>query len=270
MIRHGLAFVLAASASAAWAQVPRCESERFYGPGDYAQTTPLARPHAEFTRMLGLAASGNAAQQRSLGVAYESGYMVDACEARARYWYAKAAAADEEAKRWMARDRALAKLRVSPECAAQSCPSYGEGPQIVELYAEGNGHYRTTISINGVMVPALVDTGATFVSMSAATAKTVGLAYEHGRVATMQTANGTKTSRVVTLSSVQVGNIVLHDVMAAVSEVDMPVLLGMSFLGRINVSLKQGSMSLSRPEGGTPVTVEVRSTPPAPAPAEED
>jgi len=65
-------------------------------------------------------------------------------------------------------------------------------------------------------------------------------------------------------------DLVLHDVVGAVSDADMPVLLGMSFLGQLNVSLKQGSMSLSRPEGGAPVTIEQRPTPPAPAPAEED
>jgi clan AA aspartic protease (TIGR02281 family) len=270
MSRYALALLVASITAAAAEPPPMCESERYYHPKDYTQAVPLAQPHAEFARTLTLAGAGKAAQQRSLGIAYESGYMVDACEARARYWFARAAAAgDEEAKRWMARARLLAKMRISPECAAQSCPSYADGPQLVELYAGTNGHYVTSMTINGVSVQAMVDTGASSVALGSETAKRMGIAYETGRAVTMQTANGTRSGRIVVLPVVQVGSIVLNDVLATVSDGEMPVLLGMSFLGRLNVSIRQGSMSLSRPEGGVPVAVEP-ATPPAPASAEED
>lgn len=249
-------------ATAAAAQAPACADERYYAPHDYRRDAPLSRPHAEFARALRLAETGDASQQRSLAIAYEVGYMVDGCAARARYWYGKAAAAgDVEAKRWLAREQIAETFRASRECAAASCPSYTAGPQLVDLYAAPNGNYYASVTINGTSTPVVVDTGATLVSMSATTAKTIGLAWENGRVVTMRTANGNKQARLVTLASVQFGNIVLHDVAGAVSEGDMPTLLGMSFLGQLNVSLRQGSMSISRPDGGSTVTVEQQPTP---------
>jgi clan AA aspartic protease (TIGR02281 family) len=97
--------------------------------------------------------------------------------------------------------------------------------------------------------------------MSASTAQGMRLPYEAGRSITMQTANGTKSARLVSISSVRVGNIVLNDVLGAVSDAEMPLLLGMSFLGRLNVSIKQGSMTLASPELGSPVNVVERKPP---------
>lgn len=252
-------------ATAAFAQPAVCPPARYFAPDDPQLLRPLSGPHADFARALERASAGNAAQQRSVAVAYEAGYLVNPCPEKALHWYRKAAAAgDDAAKQWLARQEFFEKFRSGAECAGGYCPVYTEGPQLVELYAGPNGGYVTQVRINDVSVDGIVDTGATFVSMSGATARKMNIAYENGRAVAMMTANGSKAARMVSLPSVRVGNIVLYDVPAAVSEGEMPLLLGMSFLGRLNVNINSGRMSIARPEPGAPVTiVENRPAPDA-------
>jgi clan AA aspartic protease (TIGR02281 family) len=227
---------------------PACESERFFAPGDPNRLAPLAAPHAELRAEIHKANAGNAVAQRNLGVSYAVGYLVDACEARAEHWFSRAAkGGDKYAKDWLARRDMFERFRHGPECMAENCPAFEEGPIAMELGSDRNGHFRTPLTINNATVMALVDTGASFVSMGSAVAKQMGIAYEHGRTVTMNTANGQKIAKIVTVDRVRAGNIVLNNVGVAVSEVDMPVLLGMSFLGRLNMNVGQGRLTLARP-----------------------
>ena len=62
----------------------------------------------------------------------------------------------------------------------------------------------------------------------------------------MSTANGTAKAFMVTLSNVSVGNIVVHQVEAAVSTTDSPtvVLLGNTYLSKVDLKIDQGVLVL--------------------------
>lgn len=114
------------------------------------------------------------------------------------------------------------------------------------LQADARGHYVTEIGINGRPTRAVVDTGATGIAFSRNEAERLGIAWQGGRPITVQTAAGPRPGYVVTLDSVQVGGIVLRQVDAIVSSVpDAPAitLLGMSFLGRLEMK-QQGNQLL--------------------------
>ena len=114
------------------------------------------------------------------------------------------------------------------------------------LQADARGHYLSEIAINGRRTRAVVDTGASGVSLSRNEAERLGIAWQAGRPVTMQTAAGNRPAHVVTLASVQVGSITLDNVDAVVSsEANAPAitLLGMSFLGRVEMK-QQGNQLL--------------------------
>jgi clan AA aspartic protease (TIGR02281 family) len=114
----------------------------------------------------------------------------------------------------------------------------------ISLLADGGGHFYSPGLINGTAMRFVVDTGATFVSLGAADAKRAGVYYQQGRPATSRTANGQMLTRLVTLDSVTLGGITLHNVGASVSENEHPVLLGMSFLKRMSVHVDGPVMTL--------------------------
>ena len=131
--------------------------------------------------------------------------------------------------------------------AYSSAPREGSR-QNITLAADARGHFVTMGSINGGSVRFLVDTGATFVSLSASEARRLGINYLQGPRGQMQTANGLATAYRVKLDTVRVGDIEINNVDAVVSEADaMGVsLLGMSFLNRMEMKRDGQSMTLTR------------------------
>ena len=124
----------------------------------------------------------------------------------------------------------------------------GDGAGEAQLLLRRNhyGQYVANGRINGQVVEFLVDTGATHVAMSAATARRLGL--ERGVPATSHTAGGVVRSWLVTLDSVQFGPILRRQVRASIVP-DMPgegVLLGMSFLRDLEM-VQRGDTLLIRP-----------------------
>ncbi|MFA7241148.1 MAG: TIGR02281 family clan AA aspartic protease [Sulfuricellaceae bacterium] len=117
----------------------------------------------------------------------------------------------------------------------------------VSLTADARGHFVTLGSINGATTRFLVDTGASFVSLSAAEAKRLGIDFTKGERGMMNTANGVMTAYNVTLNSVKVGDITVNQVQASISEAPMNVtLLGMSFLNRVDMKREGSTMTLTK------------------------
>lgn len=116
----------------------------------------------------------------------------------------------------------------------------------VAIMADARGMYAIDGNINGGPVRFLVDTGATMVSMNQHEASRLGLSYEQGQPARVSTASGMAKAYVVKLDRVKVGAIELHNVDAAVLEGDSPdhTLLGMSFLGRVEMYNVEGVLQL--------------------------
>ena len=121
----------------------------------------------------------------------------------------------------------------------------GIDPTVV-LTADSQGHFLATGSINGAPTRFLVDTGASFVSMSSAEAKRLGISYLQGERAFMSTANGTVVVYRVNLNTVRLGDITLNQVEAAIHEgSNLPVtLLGMSFLKRLEIRREGTTLTL--------------------------
>ena len=121
----------------------------------------------------------------------------------------------------------------------------GGGNQSAVLAADIRGHYVTTGSINGTGTRMMVDTGASMVSMSKDEAKRLGISYLNGERGMVSTANGVVPAYRVTLDTVRVGNLTLHQVDGLVQEAGMPyVLLGMSFLKRLEIKQDGTNMTL--------------------------
>lgn len=114
--------------------------------------------------------------------------------------------------------------------------------------ARGNGgHYRVTGSINGHLVPFMVDTGATSVAMNAFQAQRLGIDYRaSGMPVVATTASGQVAGYQVRLSRVKVGELELRDVDGLVLEGGFPteVLLGNSYLSRVRMSDQNGMLLL--------------------------
>jgi aspartyl protease family protein len=108
------------------------------------------------------------------------------------------------------------------------------------------GTYSVSGSINGRMTSFLVDTGASYVTMSAYRAQSLGLDFTNARKVMVNTANGKTTAHVFRVKSVMIGGIELKNIEAAVIH-NMPddkVLLGMSYLSKVEMEQKNGLMVL--------------------------
>lgn len=115
--------------------------------------------------------------------------------------------------------------------------------KVVQLKRGTDGHYSAEALINGERVRVLVDTGATGVAISQSVADRLGLV-SHDAVST-HTANGTAVAYLVRLKTVQLGGVIAHDVAATISPgLEGDALLGMSFLGRMDVRLYKGTMTI--------------------------
>jgi len=119
------------------------------------------------------------------------------------------------------------------------------------LRADGRGQFMVKAVINGVPVPAVIDTGASGVLVNWDQALQMGIDPRQGQRVITQTANGRATVYAVTFARVQVGDIVLVNVPGAVAEGGadrLPiVLIGMSFLKHVEMRRSGDTMTLSRP-----------------------
>ena len=122
----------------------------------------------------------------------------------------------------------------------------GEDKTVV-LQRGPDGHYRAQAFINDTQVDVLVDTGATGVAISQKLADTLKLTSRTAVSTT--TANGDTVAYMTRLATVKLGGVEAKDVAATIAPgLGGDVLLGMSFLGRMDVRLYQGKMSIKQIE----------------------
>lgn len=104
------------------------------------------------------------------------------------------------------------------------------------IRANGSGHYESRFVLNGKVVNAMVDTGATFVAMNEATAKSIGLGADRLHFTMdVETANGRAQAAMVVLASIEIGSIRVRNVEALVMRGTglQSVLIGMSFMQKL-------------------------------------
>lgn len=118
----------------------------------------------------------------------------------------------------------------------------------ITLQAAENGHFFIDGKINGgSKLRMMVDTGASFISMSASDARKLGIDYKKGTPSRSSTANGVVQTYIVRLDSVKVGDIELFQVDASVQENEIGIgLLGMSFLKRLSMVREGQQMILTK------------------------
>ena len=116
------------------------------------------------------------------------------------------------------------------------------------LQADARGQFFITAKVNGTPVAAVIDTGATTVAMNSEDASRLNIDYLLAPRVMVNTANGPATAYMVTLESVQVGEIVLRNVQGSIIEGDRTqlslVLIGMSFLRHVDMQRSGSSMQL--------------------------
>ncbi|NQD93543.1 TIGR02281 family clan AA aspartic protease [Pseudomonas sp. CrR25] len=114
----------------------------------------------------------------------------------------------------------------------------------VRLASSRQGHYLANGQINGEPVTFLLDTGATQVAVPTEVARRLGL--QAGAPIVISTANGRATAHRTQLGSVQLGDIVLHDVAALIAPGmgGEDVLLGMSALKQLEFTQRDGTLML--------------------------
>ncbi len=113
----------------------------------------------------------------------------------------------------------------------------------MKIYPDSLGMYYVKGAINGQPTRFLVDTGATFVTMSGRKARSLKIDYRRGIRSTAQTAAAIVPVFQIKLESVSIGGIRLPNVDATVIAGDQPaeVLLGNSFLRHTRMQ-KAGSV----------------------------
>lgn len=119
------------------------------------------------------------------------------------------------------------------------------GGHMAQLISNG-GLYSVTGVVNGQLADFVVDTGASYVTMSPQQAQMLHLDYSNGKKITMSTANGKATAHVFTIKSIRIGGIELHNIEAAVMNnlASSKMLLGMSFLNQVDMQHGPGMMVL--------------------------
>jgi aspartyl protease family protein len=123
----------------------------------------------------------------------------------------------------------------------------GDNANAVTLKRGLDGHYRAEALINNQQVNVLVDTGATGVAISQKIADKLQL--KSIAAIRTNTANGDSVGYMVRLASVKVGGVEAQNVSAMIAPgLDGDVLLGMSYLGRMDVRLFNNEMTIKQVE----------------------
>lgn len=111
-----------------------------------------------------------------------------------------------------------------------------EGGMEVILHKSLGGHFETRVEVDGVLVPMLIDTGASSVALSFEDAVRIGIdPAELNYTQTILTANGRAMAAPIRLAQVAIGPILRQNIQAIVAEegkLDQS-LLGMTFLSTL-------------------------------------
>jgi aspartyl protease family protein len=140
--------------------------------------------------------------------------------------------------------RVTLKMGDSPTQVGARGPAGGNR---IVLTADSQGHFFTPGRINNQQMQFMVDTGASYISMSIAEADRMGIDYKKGQPVGMSTANGMVQGYRVRLSAVRVGDVQLTELEAVVTPASMPyVLLGNNFLTQFQMTRMNDQMVLER------------------------
>lgn len=120
----------------------------------------------------------------------------------------------------------------------------------VRLVADARGQYSAEFRLNGRIVPAMIDTGASVVAINRSTARRIGLTLNPGDFkAEVETANGRTKAAMALIDRLEIGRIDLRDVQAVVLEDHAlaGTLIGMTFLSQLRrFGVENGALVLEQ------------------------
>lgn len=152
-------------------------------------------------------------------------------------------------------DNSQAKNIIASYSGKQSCPStYASGK---DSFARPSGNtIRVVAKINGVTGTFIVDTGATYVTLTDAFAHRARIDTAHAQKVRLQTANGPTTGLLTQATSVSVGQVQAADVPVSVDTKSgatlgksVDGLLGQSFLSRFETAFTPTHWSIGKSAG---------------------
>lgn len=116
------------------------------------------------------------------------------------------------------------------------------------VYNDGRGHFFARVSGAGASVRGLIDTGATFLSLSKPHADQLGIRSDKGIPIIMHTAQGRMQAMRVTATELRLENIPFYNVEVVVSPGNFPdvPLIGMSILNRLDIQREGDVMTLTK------------------------
>lgn len=121
------------------------------------------------------------------------------------------------------------------------------GIREVQLKANHHHHYVADGSLNGIPVTFMIDTGATDVAIPAHMGEKLRLIPGERGIST--TANGEVTVYRTRINSIELGNIVIHNIQGSLNpgmSSGDEILLGMTFLKHLEFSQKDGVLTLRK------------------------
>tara|TARA_R110002096_G_scaffold257381_1_gene450926 strand:- start:278847 stop:279368 length:522 start_codon:yes stop_codon:yes gene_type:complete len=129
------------------------------------------------------------------------------------------------------------QMRLSEGADSKPIRSDANVVHSLEIPIKNDGHYWIDMNVNNNRVRFIVDTGASYVTLSHTDAEKLNLhLFENDYNVTVNTAAGRTTMAEVTLDTVSIGVIELYEVRAFVAREGMLAvsLLGMNYLNRLD------------------------------------
>lgn len=122
------------------------------------------------------------------------------------------------------------------------------GENTVAIPISADGHYYPRMTVNGIDLTFMADTGASEIVLSQSDARDLGIDLTNlAYVGTAYTANGTVRTARVRLDNIVFGPFQDRDIAAYVTDGEMDgSLLGMGYLGRFDIAIKNQEMVLTR------------------------
>lgn len=103
----------------------------------------------------------------------------------------------------------------------------------VSIPRGSDGHFRTTVTINGHDQVMMIDTGATYTSISTETARAAGVEIDTGFGEMIETANGTIVAQRATAQRLNIGPIQARNLPISVAPTFGEGVVGMNFLSAL-------------------------------------
>jgi len=133
--------------------------------------------------------------------------------------------------------------------APVAAPPVNNNSRSVTLNRADNGHFQTEARVDGRRIEFIVDTGASHIALRESDAARLGIRpTPRDYTIKVATANGEGRAARTELRSVEIGGIVVRDLIAFVhpDEALSVNLLGMSFLSRVRWTYERGKLVLEQ------------------------